>query len=813
METLFLKVLSMSATAAVVILVVLLARLLLRKAPKVFSYALWAVVLFRLLCPFAIQNPWSLTPSIQVEPAGEGLNMVEFNVERVEVVIRVDDSPAGRPGSIPSNVPAGPSVHPDDAVQAVTSVPSVLAAVSIVWLTGAAILLGYSALSLLRLRRKLVGSVPLEGEKDVRLADHIPSPFVLGLFRPNIYLPSDLPEGERDYILLHERTHIRRCDHLFRALAWLALAIHWFNPLVWLAFYLAGRDMEMSCDETVLRKMGRDVRADYSTSLLRLSTGERLPAGPLAFGAGDPTSRIKNVLSYKKPALWVIVIALIGVLCAGAALATSPGFRAKGDSPEPPPFVYHEPGPAELWFDETSRPFNQKDMKAQLPEFPGVTFTLPGLVMAVTEDGEQELIRGTPIWNVYFCDLNGDGYRELCATVSTGSGIVDTRIVVYDYANQSSCELQDRDVHDYSLRLEGDRLWAEEKENRGEAVLCAGPLVMAESGLEIRQPAPSVDLDADLSLSMDEDGMVRLNGSVGDVVLPRGAFWYPEPSAFEDFPDGYLSMVYPAFTDGIEGGVLAGWTDESHTLVTLSTQMQAMLSSYLPTGYWTFTVDVDSGTVTEMTPSNLTRIVGDENAEVRLYPTSISDEEAVKAARVAAKLLTAAEDWYLQQTAPANGEDMPGVSQPERVWAWGSSEDTPDKTSWDMEEWARDNGIHYQFSRQDIDSAIKAARAMLEEWAKEEWVVSFEVTDVYEARTETLHNWFIYFDRMSTFFTDWTQEDMETRYIVIDADYACEYDHTLTPLFDGRQQVAIALTRPAGGEWSVDSTGPFYGSP
>lgn len=163
------------------------------------------------------------------------------------------------------------------------------------------------------------------------------------------------------------------------------------------------------------------------------------------------------------------------------------------------------------------------------------------------------------------------------------------------------------------------------------------------------------------------------------------------------------------------------------------------------------------------------------------------------------------------QLEPSPSEPAPPeLSQPERIWSWGSSGDTPDKASWDMKEWARENGICYQFSQQDIDSAIEAARAMLEEeWAKEEWVVSFEVTDVYEARTETLHHWFMYFDRTSTFFADWTQEDMQTRYIVIGADYTCEYDHTLTPLFDGQQQVAIALTRPAGGEWSVDSTGPI----
>jgi len=629
MENLFLTVLGMSGTAAVTIAVVLLARLALRKVPKAFSYALWAVVLFRLLCPFAIPSPWSLTPSIQVEPAGESLDRVVVDMERAEVVIRVDGSPAARPGPVGS-APADNS--------APAAGPGLLSVVSAVWLAGTGLLLGYSVLSMLRLRRKLVGSVPLEGEGDVRLADHIPSPFVLGLARPRIYLPSGLPMEERDYILLHERTHIRRFDHVFRLLAWLALAVHWFNPLVWLAFHLAGRDMEMSCDEAVLRNMDRDVRADYSQSLLRLSTGKRLPAGPLAFGEIDPKGRIKNVLRYKKPALWVTVIALIGVACAVTALATN---RAAG-SHEPDPSAHEVPGPAEVWMaDGVSL---SRDM-TQLPEFPGVTFRWTGgSITAVTEDGETTLIQGMPTWNAYFCDLNGDGFREVCATVWYGSGLIDQHILVYDYHNSALHELWDRGVHDYFLRLAGDRLWAVEQSYGDGAVLRSGPLVLTESGLDIRAETPA----AGLTFSLEEGEsapLVRMEGSVDGVELKRGAFWNPEPSALEEFPDGYLSMVYPAFTDGIEGHVMAGWTDGSRRSVTLSTMMTALLSSYLPTGYWRFTVDLDSGAVTEMTPVCWS-VVEDKDAEVRMYPEHISDGEAVKAARVAAKLLTAAEDYY-----------------------------------------------------------------------------------------------------------------------------------------------------------------------
>ena len=334
MERLFLTVLGMSGTASLVILAVLPARLALRRAPKAFSYVLWAVVLFRLLCPFSIESPFSLAPRVQVRSREwDDRDMVTVDVSQREVTITVGDTPASRP-ELPGDgalaVPEAPNLpQPDAPVMAAPAAPEPWRIAGTVWLIGAGLLMGYSLLSLLRLRRKLVGWTPLDGEENVRLADHIPSPFVLGLVRPRIYLPSDLPERERDYVLLHERTHIRRFDHVTRALAWLALTVHWFNPLVWLAFYLAGKDMEMSCDEAVLRKMGREIRADYSSSLLRLSAGGRLPVGPLAFGGGNLQSRIKNVLYYKKPALWVMGLALIAVVCAGAALGTDFGGAQK----------------------------------------------------------------------------------------------------------------------------------------------------------------------------------------------------------------------------------------------------------------------------------------------------------------------------------------------------------------------------------------------------------------------------------------------------------------------------------------------------
>lgn len=163
---------------------------------------------------------------------------------------------------------------------------------------GAAALALYGAGSLLGLRRRLASSVPLRD--NIRLADHIQSPFVLGLLRPRIYLPSGLPEKEREYLILHEQIHIRRGDHLVKLLAFGALAVHWFNPLVWLAFRLMEQDMEMSCDEAALRRANRDIRAEYAASLLKFAGGGVSRALP-GFGEGETKSRVRNIVAYQKP--------------------------------------------------------------------------------------------------------------------------------------------------------------------------------------------------------------------------------------------------------------------------------------------------------------------------------------------------------------------------------------------------------------------------------------------------------------------------------------------------------------------------------
>ncbi len=336
LQEIFSTVLNMSLTGSLVICFVLASRMLLRKAPKVFSYALWAVVLFRLLCPVSISSALSLlnfTRATASEPDSivtgvdypvvldiyhyqTDLGMQEQEEVQTHQQQHTPSNPENEaevspvPDAAPNQAPAEPAVDP-------------LTFAAYIWLVGIGVLIAYNIYAYYQLSKKITGAVRLRN--NVYLADHIPSPFVLGVIRPRIYLPSVLEVSERKYIIAHERYHIRRKDHIVKLLGYTALCIHWFNPLVWVAFALSGKDMEMSCDEAVIGMYGPKIRAQYSASLLRLATGHRFIAlTPLAFGEGDTKGRVMNMAKWKKPGLWVILCAVI--LCIGvlAACATNP---------------------------------------------------------------------------------------------------------------------------------------------------------------------------------------------------------------------------------------------------------------------------------------------------------------------------------------------------------------------------------------------------------------------------------------------------------------------------------------------------------
>ena len=335
LQNVFLTVWNMSLTGSVIISFVLLARLMLRNAPKIFSYALWAVVLFRLLCPVSVSSALSVLHVTQAPAAPVERNVTVMDYTALDIpVLPVVEEPAGEEPILdfpqqntqktPENRVEAPEL-PDAAVPPVSAAPKrepVYYAV-ILWLVGLTAMLGYNVYSCIRLLRQIEGAVPLR--RDLYLADYIPTAFVLGIIRPKIYLPSALAVEERGYIIAHERCHIKRKDHFFRLLGYLALCLHWFNPLVWLAFSLSGKDMEMSCDEAVIRMYGPRIRAEYSQSLLRLATGHRSFAlTPLAFGEGDTKERVINMSKWKKPKTWATIIGLVVCVAVLVACATNP---------------------------------------------------------------------------------------------------------------------------------------------------------------------------------------------------------------------------------------------------------------------------------------------------------------------------------------------------------------------------------------------------------------------------------------------------------------------------------------------------------
>ena len=323
-DTIFLKILDMSSAASLAIAVILLARLCLRRVPKVITYALWAVVLFRLLCPVTVESAVSILP--EMESVARDYTLADDPITVIgasEAAYRaVGDVLNG--GVDVQHIRTTERNENGNVGYATATWREVwLLFGSYVWLAGIAVMVIRATVQTVRLRRRLVGAVPMG--KGVFLADYIDSPFVMGLIRPKIYLPSSLDAHEREYILLHERHHIRRGDHITRALGFVALCLHWFNPLVWIAFILSGRDMEMSCDEAVVRRLGGEIRADYAASLLRLTTGRRAIAPtPLAFGEGNTGGRIRNLSKWKKPLLIVVVIATIVCVVLAVCLLTDP---------------------------------------------------------------------------------------------------------------------------------------------------------------------------------------------------------------------------------------------------------------------------------------------------------------------------------------------------------------------------------------------------------------------------------------------------------------------------------------------------------
>ncbi len=346
MDKLFIEVLNLSIAGSWMILAVLLLRLVLKRAPKAIVCALWLLVGLRLLLPFSVESALSLIPSRQtvstdiVEPG----TLPPVGVSGGQTFHAEDGgyAPPSQVELIDSGLPAldsalNPVINESFAPEMGASVDplQVLTAVSgWVWLLGSLVILGYGVISFLRLKLRLRESV-LAGP-GVREGAMVDTPFVLGIFRPVVYLPLGLSERDREMVLAHEKAHLKRRDNWIKPLAFMLLAVHWFNPLVWVAYVLLCRDIESACDERVLRDMGREERRAYSAALLNCSVRPRMiGACPLAFGELSVKGRIKSVLNYKKPGFWISLAALAACAVVAVCFLTDP--VEEGESTEADP--------------------------------------------------------------------------------------------------------------------------------------------------------------------------------------------------------------------------------------------------------------------------------------------------------------------------------------------------------------------------------------------------------------------------------------------------------------------------------------------
>lgn len=317
LNSLFIAVLNMSLTGGIATLIVILARVVMKKAPKLFSYAIWAIVLFRLLCPVSLTSNFSLLGVMNLPVADNG------NMEYIPYRIHNEQNKTGIVELPVENASNSDRVLNQHVITTLDSFQIHMFIVAFIWIFVIIILVLYNGNQYLKLRHQLIGGSPLF--KNVYLVDHIDSAFVLGLLCPKIYLPSTLTEKERGYILKHEKYHISRGDHIIKLLAFTALCIHWFNPLVWIAFSLLRKDMEMSCDEAVIKNLNSDIRSDYAQSLLFLSSRKKNMANfPISFGKEDVKNRIKNILNYKNPTFGVTIFSLMALIIVTISLLTNP---------------------------------------------------------------------------------------------------------------------------------------------------------------------------------------------------------------------------------------------------------------------------------------------------------------------------------------------------------------------------------------------------------------------------------------------------------------------------------------------------------
>lgn len=312
MEGIFVKLLNMSVSASGFILIAVLLRALLKRSPKWIHCLLWGLVAVRLVCPLSFESSFSLAPRADFVETKLGVQREDgryMNSATDVSKVLNDDLDNAQNKNLANK---GNADRQGDWKK-----------ISWTWFVGAVLLLSYAAISYLRFRKKVQASVRLRD--GIYVCDNIRTPFILGVIRPGIYLPSDMDEVQTDNVIAHERAHLSRLDHVWKPLGYCLLAVYWFNPLCWLAYVLFCRDMELACDEKVIRDMDVEDKKVYSRVLLSFSDpSHRIAAGPLAFGEIGVKKRIQSVLNYRKPAFWMVGLAILALVVTSLCFLTNP---------------------------------------------------------------------------------------------------------------------------------------------------------------------------------------------------------------------------------------------------------------------------------------------------------------------------------------------------------------------------------------------------------------------------------------------------------------------------------------------------------
>ena len=646
MNELFLKIINMSISASWLVLAVLILRFVLKKAPKWINVLLWGIVAIRLICPFSFESTLSLIPSAETIPLNIGM----------------DTTPTINSGISAINNAVNPIISQSNTPMAGASVNLLQITIGIyeyIWIFGMIALALYTAISYWRLHRKVDTAVRYKD--NIFQSENVSSPFVLGIIKPRIYLPFKINGQYLEHVVAHEQAHIRRKDHWWKPIGFLLLTIHWFNPFMWLAYVLLCRDIELACDEKVIKELGNEQRGDYTQALVACSINRRMIAAcPLAFGEVSVKERVKSVMNYKKPAFWVIIISVI--VCVGVAVCflTNPkqdsytlrivvpagsqekfvytdeevsairnsikiwsgdglgdtevllspvnkttetrytatylthGMPVEFDAEKDTWFkigvnmqnstnediiVYVEVENVEVrivdeinsvikWFDYTENPSAMDDESTiNLPIYPDVTFSYNQAQIIASKPFDTSeltnhtiLITGMPIWNAYFADLTGDDYPEICATYTFGSGIIDSRIIIYDYAKGSSYELSDRGYFDFNLRFnEADGyLYVDKTKYNTDELVETGRLVFKNNSIQIEGfsneahqvfRAEILEIHDGHYLVKPVEGSWELNSADRIVVPISNAHPSPEPeigNVIEIEYSGEILESYPA---------------------------------------------------------------------------------------------------------------------------------------------------------------------------------------------------------------------------------------------------------------------------